>query len=223
VNDHDQFVMTGPLNEVDFQERRLRLGDHDLWVAPHVPLDGALRAGLRVVVNGHRDRSTGRSLAERLVVPIGREPARPGTAEASDVLEPPRILLLVVSLLVELRLETQALECTLLPSSDLYGIRLGWPGQSGKAVLLPRRALERALLDTGSLRTVRTLLRSAVEILHSRRGPGAARPTWYHAGLGTGRRWSGPRCTDCDGPLFAEEPIVVEAESRWHVACPPAW
>ena len=227
VVEPEQFVVAGLLNAVDVPERRLRVGAHDMWATPQLQL-GGLQPGIRIVVNGHRERSAGRPLAERVIVPLSASPAEPATGapladEPDSATAAPRILPLVVSLLVELRLEVQALECAILPPSDLYAIRLEIPGERGKAVLLPRRALERAQVDASALRAVRNLLRAGAEILRSQRSAGNGAAAWYIAGLGTPARWSGPRCIRCEGPLFAEEPLVLEGESRWHVACPPAW
>ena len=222
----DRFVLAGPLERVEVDDRRLRIGGRDVRVAGHVGLD-ALIPGTRVVVSGRREEPTGQSLAERIFLPVGPLSVRPGAApDDPDPTEAgwadtARILQLVVSLFIELRLDAQVLECALLPPSDLYAVRLQIPEEIGKAILLPRRVLEQAFVDPIALRTVRNLLRSAVEILRSQRAISDTRLTWYTAGASAS--WSGPRCVRCEGPLFAHDPLVVQGDVRWHMACPPTW
>lgn len=225
----DPFVLTGFVSAIDVDERRLRVGEHDVWASSNVQLD-RLRPGTRIVVNGHRNRATGRSLADRLVVPLTprpvpsvSEPASRPTASSADGPAAMRTLQLVVSLLIELCLEAQVLECVLLPSDDRHAVRLHTPGFADRAVLLPRRALERALVDPVALQAVRTLVRSAAELLRRPRAPSDVRDTWYDASLGAPAGWAGPRCARCQGPLLADESLVVEGESRKHVSCPPVW
>src|SRR5687768_7336613 len=71
----------------------------------------------------------------------------------------PPIMPLVLSLLEELRAPSDAVECALLPT-DQYAIRLPSSRTRSEALLLPRRALERALSDLGARRQVRNLLRA---------------------------------------------------------------
>jgi hypothetical protein len=47
------------------------------------------------------------------------------------------------------------------------------------------------------------------------------RLAWYTTGAS--HSWSGPRCAHCDGPFFADDPLVIQDDVRWHLACPPAW
>jgi hypothetical protein len=222
TDNDDRFVLAGLLERVDVDERRLRIGGRDVWVSDHVGLDG-LRAGTRVVVSGRREPATGRPHAERVFLPVGPPPAGP-LAERADAapggVDASRILQLVVSMLVELRLEAQVLECALLPTNDLYGIRLHIPHEIGKAILLPRRVLERALVDPGALRTVRNIIRSAVDILRSQRAITDGHLAWHATGAVS---WSGPRCTRCEAPLFADDVVVVQGNARSHMSCPPIW
>jgi hypothetical protein len=226
VDSRDRFVLAGRLECVETLERRLRIGGQDVWVASHVELD-ALSPDTRVVVSGWREEPAGRAIADRILVPGGPLSVRPLPAGSGPRLLEPRgpdgvrILQLVLSLLVEQRLDAQVLECALLPSNDLYAVRLQIPEEVGKAILLPRRVLERACVEPLALRTVRNLLRSAVEILRSQRTITDGRLAWYTTG--TAASWSGPRCARCEGPLFADDPLVVDGDARWHMACPPAW
>jgi len=82
--------------------------------------------------------------------------------------------------------------------------------------------LERALVDPTALRSVRNLLRASVEILWSQQALSTLRETRYRAGV-EASSWTGPRCGRCGGPLFVEEPIVVQGRARRHMACPPSW
>ena len=136
--------------------------------------------------------------------------------------DPPPILPLVVSLLDELRVEAETLECAVLPSDDQYAALLRISREGSKGVLLPRRALERAFVDPVARHRVRNVLKAAVEVLRSKRAIGEARLTPYFAALKT-RSLPGPHCVLCEGPLLAEDPVVVHGTSRWHLACPPAW
>lgn len=223
---YDRFLLAGPLEGVEVDDRRLRIGGRDVWVAGDVGLD-ALTPGTRVVVSGRRTEPTGQPFAERIFLPVGPLSARPlPTRDDPDPTEgggaeAPRILHLVVSLLIELRLDAPVLECALLPPNDLYAVRLQIPEEVEKAILLPRRVLDRAFVDPVALRTVRSLLRSAVEILRSQRAISDTRLTWYSTGASA--TWSGPRCVRCEGPLFAHDPLVAQGDVRWHMACPPTW
>ena len=219
-----RFVLTGPLERVEIDERRLRIGSRDVWVAGHVGLD-ALTPGTRVVASGRRDQATDRPFVERIFLPVGPAPALPMRDDPNGA-EPggadtARVLHLVVSLLVELRLDAQVLECALLPPDDLYAVRLQIPDAIGKAILLPRRVMERAFVDPVALGAVRNLLRGAAEILRSQRALGSARLAWYTTG--TSASWAGPRCVRCEGPLFAHDPLVIQDNARWHLTCPPTW
>jgi hypothetical protein len=64
----------------------------------------------------------------------------------------------LVSLLAELQVEAAVLECSLLPSSDQYGIVVQAPQEGKQAVLVPRLVLERALVDPVARARVRDLL-----------------------------------------------------------------
>src|SRR5262245_22300406 len=129
----------------------------------------------------------------------------------------PQILSLVLSVLVELHPETQILECTPIPG-DRYAIRLEIPREVGKAVLIPRRLLERALVDPSARRTVRNVVRTAARLLRSQRAISDSRASRATERL---RTWTGPRCAACDGSLFAEDPVMLELDVRKHLACPP--
>src|SRR5262249_22607998 len=131
----------------------------------------SLQMGDQVVVRGVRDPATERAFLVEIVRTV--PPKEPGARTAVD--RPERfsaqkpILALVVSLLVELRQEVQILECSLLPVDDRYAIRLEIPREVGKAVLVPRRLLERALLDPAARRTARNVLHTTVHVLRSQR------------------------------------------------------
>jgi hypothetical protein len=130
---------------------------------------------------------------------------------------------LVVSLLEELRVPSEAVECTLLPAVDQYAIRLPASRAMGGAVLLPRRALEQALVDPTARARVRNLLQTWVETTGARRAAGeAGLLASYFSALDVGSR-PGPRCVRCGGPLLAEDAVAVYEASRWHLVCPPAW
>jgi hypothetical protein len=227
MNDNrDRFVLTGLLERVEADDRRLCIGGRDVRVASHVGLD-ALAPGTRVVVSGRREGPTGQPLAERIFLPLGPPSVRPlpteGDPDHTEAREADgsRILELVVSLLIELRLDAQVLECALLPPNDLYAVRIQIPQEGAKAILVPRRVLERAFVDPVALRTARALLRSAVETLRNPRSISDTRLAWYTTGAHAS--WSGSRCARCEGPLFAHDPLVVQDDVRWHMACPPTW
>jgi hypothetical protein len=144
-----------------------------------------------------------------------------GAAPANFLLPP--IMPLVLSLLGELRAPSDAVECTFLASADQYAIRLPSVRKRSEALLLPRRALERALDDVAARRLVRNLLRAWIETPGPRRAAGeCALQHSYLSALGV-RSLPGPRCARCEGPLLAEDAVVVWEASRWHVVCPPAW
>jgi hypothetical protein len=135
----------------------------------------------------------------------------------------PPIMPLVLSLLEELRAPSDAVECTLLPSDDQYAIRLPSSRPRSEVLLLPRRALERARMDLGARRQVRNLLRAWIEAPGSKRAAEeCALQGSYFSALEV-RSLLGPRCARCEGPLLAEDAIVVSEASRRHLACPPAW
>jgi hypothetical protein len=206
------FLLTGAIEDVDVRARRLRIAAQVLDVIVPVSLAG-LQVGDPVVVRGIRDPATGRALVIEIVRAL-----RPSVAERPDGLSVQgRIMALVVSLLAELCQEVDVLECRLLPGDDRYALRLEIPGEVGKAILVPRRMLERALLDPAARRTVRNVLHSAIRVLRSQRVISDSR-TWSPTdGLHT---WTEPRCCTCEGPLFAEEPILVEEGTRRHLSCP---
>jgi hypothetical protein len=137
--------------------------------------------------------------------------------------DPAPLLFLVVTLLRELRGQADILECTLLAPEDRYAISLHAPREMSTAVLLPRRPLERALGDPVARTRVRNLLRSALDALLRGRATGRAPHLGaYFTALGV-HSMPGPRCGYCEGPLLAEDPVVVRESARWHLACPPAW
>jgi hypothetical protein len=114
------------------------------------------------------------------------------------------------------------LDCSLIPTDAQYAILLRIPGEVGKGVLLPRRMLERALNDPTARARVRNLLRASVEVLRSQRAITEARLTAYFTALNV-RSLPGPRCAHCEGPLLADDAVVIHHGSRRHLACPPAW
>jgi hypothetical protein len=155
--------------------------------------------------------------------------ARPGfvagwpAAPPPEGLPEPPILHLILALLAELGAPSETVEYALLPSVDQYAIRLPSARGRDEAVLLPCRALERALVDGAARRRVRSLLRVWVESPVTRRALNAAAPlSAYFAALDV-RSLPGPRCGHCQGPLLAEDPAVVNEASRSHLTCPPAW
>jgi hypothetical protein len=132
------------------------------------------------------------------------------------------LLFLVASLLSELQKPANILACTLLPPEGQYAIRLQAPHDPVRAVLLPRRPLERALTDLVARGRVRNLLSSAMEALRGRPAVKAPHLAPYFAALDV-RSTPGPHCAYCEGPLLPEDPVVIRETSRWHLACPPAW
>jgi hypothetical protein len=205
------FLLTGAIEDVDVRARRLRIAAQVLDVIVPVSLAG-LQVGDPVVVRGIRDPATGRALVIEIVRAL-----RPGAAERPDGLSiQGRIMALVVSLLAELCQEVDVLECSLLPGDDRYALRLEIPGDMEKAILVPRRMLECALLDSAARCTVRNVLHSAIRVLRSQRAISDSR-TCPPDGL---HMWTGPRCVACERPLFAEEPILVEEGTRRHLSCP---
>jgi hypothetical protein len=132
------------------------------------------------------------------------------------------IMPLLLALLGELNAPSDAVECAWLRSDDQYAIRLPASRLSGEAILLPRRALEQALVDRTARTRVRNLLRAWVEAPRPRRASEAALQTAYFSALDV-RSLPGPRCARCEGPLLAADPTVLHEGSRSHLACPPAW
>jgi hypothetical protein len=147
-----------------------------------------------------------------------------GAAAAPEVLPEPPILHLILALLAELGAPSQAVEYTLLPSVDQYAIRLPSSRERSQTLLLPRRALERALVDQAARIRVRNLLRQWGELPKARRleNEAASPGTYYHTAMNV-RSLPGPRCARCGGPLLAEDPVVIHGTLRSHLACPPAW
>ena len=143
---------------------------------------------------------------------------------AREALPEPPILHLILTLLAELGAPSEAVEYTLLPAVDQYAIRLPSSADRGQTLLLPRRALERALVDRAARIRVRNLLRQWGETPKPRRleNEAASPGTYYFTALNV-RSLPGPRCTRCGGPLLAEDPVVIHGTSRSHLACPPAW
>jgi hypothetical protein len=120
--------------------------------------------------------------------------------------------------LLELRGETEVLECTPLPMDDRYAMHLESRGETGVAILLPRQLLERALLDSARRRAVRDLLHTAMQVFAARQTLGD-RPMWLTTD--ERRTWAGPRCHHCEGPLLAEDPVVIAGVTWRHLTCPP--
>lgn len=153
-------------------------------------------------------------------------PDRPASDPANRLgraaADPPPILSLVQALLAEFRLQAEVVDCSLIPTDAQYAILLRIPGEVGKGVLFPRRMLERALNDPTARARVRNLLRAAVEVLRSQRAITEARLTAYFTALNV-RSLPGPRCAHCEGPLLADDAVVIHHGSRRHLACPPAW
>jgi hypothetical protein len=94
---------------------------------------------------------------------------------------------------------------------------------SGAAVLLPRRVLERALADPQARRTVRNVLHAAVTVLRSRRMVEAIRLELARQVGGHLRSLLAQRCIRCEAPLDPDDPVLVQAGFRGHLACPPMW
>ena len=118
---------------------------------------------------------------------------------------------------------TRVLDSQLRPTADWYAIRIAAVKTTpDKAVLLPRRMLERALDDPAARRTVRDVLQVAVTVLHTqssrRRRPAAAAPRPTST---TSSRGARPALRRCEGPLSSDDPIVAEAGAHGHLACPP--
>jgi hypothetical protein len=153
--------------------------------------------------------------------PFGVAAPDPGPSDSVAADLPP-VVRLIERLLEELPTQAEILDCRLLPHDDQYAIFLQILGEVGKGVILPRRMLERALEDPMARARVRNLLRAAVEVLRSRRAVNEARLTAYFTALNV-RSLPGPRCTSCEGPLLADDAVVVRDGTRSHIACPPAW
>ena len=154
--------------------------------------------------------------------PPGSIVAPPAVA-APAATDPAPLLFLVVTLLRELHGQADILECTLHPPEDRYAISLHAPRGMPTAVLLPRRPLERALGDPVARTRLRNLLRSALDaLLRGRLADKTTHLGAYFTALGV-QSMPGPRCGYCEGPLLAEDPVVVRESARWHLACPPAW
>lgn len=157
-----------------------------------------------------------------VIEPAAGYPA-PAATPGSDCLRDPKILHLILALLAELGAPSDAVEYTLLPLVDQYAIRLPSARGRGEAILLPRRALERALVDRAARGRVCSLLRVWIESPIARRAlSGVAPLDAYFVALDVGSL-PGPRCACCQGPLLAEDPVVVREASRSHLICPPAW
>jgi hypothetical protein len=194
-----QFILAGTVDEIDARTRRLRIGLQVMDVILPASLE-ELRTGDPVVVHGIRDPTSGRVLTVGVVRSL-----QPGAAPSPTAVDCPesltaqrRIVALVISLLVELRPEVQILECRPLPMNDRYAIRLEIPREIGKAVLIRRRLLERALLDPAARDTVRNMLHTTVQVLRSQRaisGRGVPRTT---SGCGPGR--AAPPARDRSSP-----------------------
>jgi hypothetical protein len=207
------FVLTGPIAWLDLAARRLLVGSHLVEVILPIRLD-QFRLGDHVLINGVRDSSSGREIAIEIVRPPLSHPATPSRA-ADGRARPANILSLVVSLLLELHQEAQLLECELLPTNDQYAIRVQIPGEVGKAVLIPRSVLDRALGEPEVRRRARNLLRAAIETLRSQRALSDAREV-----MAAARGPRDTRCLRCAGPLTDELVVVVEG-GRVHLTCPP--
>jgi hypothetical protein len=147
------------------------------------------------------------------------ESSPPSTIATPD---PASLLFLVVTILRELHAPVDILECTLLPITHRYAIRLHGPREASPAVLLPRRPLERALVDPVARARVRNLLRSTLEAFRGRPVPKDGHLTAYFTALEV-RSHPGPRCAYCEGPLLEEDTVVIRDAFNWHLACPPAW
>jgi hypothetical protein len=169
----------------------------------------------RFVVSGSvRDEADeSRDMERRGARPVAPGPGMP---------DPPPILAMIASLLQELQVDAEVLECAMLPSNDQYAALLSISREVSKAVLLPRRTLERAFVDPVARRRLRILLRAAVEALSDKRAISDGRLTPYFTVLKC-QSWTGPTCALCNGPLLGEDPVVVHGTSRWHLSCPPAW
>jgi hypothetical protein len=211
-------LLSGLIDKIDVAGRFLHIGSHAVEMLTSASLDG-LKTGDRAVVRGMRDPMSGRILGHTVMSvrpqSTGRLPREQSVAA--------RIRSFVVGVLAELCRDTRVLDTQLLPKADWYAIRVAAVDTPGKAVLLPRRMLERALDDPAARRTVRDLLQVAITVLHARRAGGAARPQPPAADVHDRRSWSGARCVRCEGPLSSDDPIVDEAGAHGHLACPPSW
>ena len=171
TDDFLPFVVHGTVDEIDATRGCLRIGQHVVWVTAR-GMKG-LELGTPVIVSGYRHVCTGGAIAELVCrahpFPCGplSPPASSDDVNYSNRLDSTRAdpSLVLVSLLDELRVDAAVLDCSLLPSSDQYGIILHARQEGGQAVLVPRLVLERALVDPIARARVRELLRAAVEAL----------------------------------------------------------
>lgn len=217
------FIVHGTVDEIDAARGLLRIGRQLVWVAADV-MNG-LEPGTHVIVSGYRHAGTGGAIAElvRRTRPFPSAPASaPVPPDDGHPRHPEPALVdlspVLVSLLSELQVEAAVLECSLLPSSDQYGIVVQAQQEGGQAVVVPRLVLERALIDPVARARVRDLLLTAVGTL---RGPGTngdARLTAYFPALNV-RSLPGPRCGRCEGPILADDTVLLREGRRWHLAC----
>ena len=210
-------LLTGLIDEIDVAGRSLQIGSHTVEMLASASLDG-LQAGTRAVVRGMRDPASGRILGHTITSVRPQPDGRFAREESVAA----RIRSFVVGVLAELCRDTRVLDSRLLPTADWYAIRIAAVETPDKAVLLPRRMLERALDDPAARRTVRDVLQVAVTVLHARRAVGAARPQAPKADVDDRQSWRGRRCVRCEGPLSSDDPIVAEAGAHGHLACPPS-
>jgi hypothetical protein len=217
------FIVHGAVDEIDAVRGCLRIGPHVVWVAAHVTT--GLKPGTHVIVTGYRHLGTGCAIGElvRRARPVPNGPPQPSPADAAYPSRPEPASgdasPVLLSLLAELQVE--ALEYSLLPSGDKYGIVMQVSQAGGQAVLVPRLVLERALIDPVARDRLRELLRGAVEALGSRGANGDARLIAYFPALNV-RSLPGPRCGRCEGPILADDTVLIREGRRWHLACPPA-
>jgi hypothetical protein len=208
----DRFTLSGRLDMIDARARRLRIGREEFAVAPDVDL-ATFRRGHRVVVHGFRN--------DREAVVLGIAPGDSARTHP-DESEVAAVVAMLTGVLADLSPEVSVIECVWLPEDDRYAVRLQIPREAGKAILIPRRVLDRARRHPSTRRTLRNLLHAAVEALRAVRGISEARITWYQSRIGGGI-WAGPRCARCEGPLLPDDPVMSQAGTRHHLACPPGW
>jgi hypothetical protein len=105
------------------------------------------------------------------------------------------------------------------PTDTRYAVQLQVPGEVGQVALIPRRVVERALVDPVSLGRVRSLLRAAADALRSQRPQGPSRLVTGDPGPG-GSPERAPCCARCQARLLTDDPVVVQGGARRHLACP---
>jgi signal transduction histidine kinase/ActR/RegA family two-component response regulator len=140
----------------------------------------------------------------------------PAPVEAADTpsTAPPAATRSVRELVTEL-LQEIGPSATLVDVSetppDEYSIRVDLPGEVGKAIVLPRPVLDRAVIDLDARATVKRLLRAQALILRTQVNLNDARET-----LASSR--SGVRCMVCSQVIPPGEAIVLQGKAA-HPSC----